>query len=122
MTGRPALIALAALVTVFALPGAAQADGGIKVGWYSQQVRPSRAAVGADVHVSKAQTVERRSRGETPGSTQAVVVTVRAAHPAPNLPPPFPALSTSAPILRDQHPGGPGSFWYTDSAGHACQY
>lgn len=41
---------------------------------------------------------------------------------ASNLPPPFPPLSTSAPILKDQHPGGPGSFWYTDTAGHACQY
>jgi hypothetical protein len=31
-------------------------------------------------------------------------------------------LSTSSPILRDQHPGGAGSFWFADAAGHACQY
>lgn len=24
--------------------------------------------------------------------------------------------------MQDQHPFGPGSFWYTDAAGHACQY
>ncbi len=123
MTRRPILIPLAALATFFALSDAAQAGGGIKVGWYSQQVRPSRAAVGADVHVSTAQTGERRAGGATLGSTQQVVVTVRArGGAASNLPPPFPPLSTSAPILREQHPFGPGSFWYTDTAGHACQY
>jgi hypothetical protein len=49
-------------------------------------------------------------------------VTIRTAHSGPNLPPPFPPLSTSSPILRHQHPFGPDSFWYTDAAGHACQY
>jgi hypothetical protein len=123
MTRRPILIALAALAILLALPDAAQAGGGIKVGWYSQQVRPSRAAVGADVHVSTAQTGERRAGGATPGRTQQVVVRVRTrGGAASNLPPPFPPLSTSAPILRQQHPFGPGSFWYTDAAGHACQY
>jgi len=49
-------------------------------------------------------------------------VTIGRAHAGANLPPPFPPLSTSSPILRDQHPFGPDSFWYTDAAGHACQY
>jgi hypothetical protein len=92
------------------------------VGWYSQQVRPSHAAAGAHIRVSAAQSAEMRDRGATP-STQVVVVTVKPrGGAASNLPPPFPPLSTSASILKDRHPGGPGSFWYSDAAGHACQY
>jgi len=92
------------------------------VGWYSQQVRPSRAAAGARIHVSAARPTQTGDRGATSG-TQAVVVTVKTqGGAASNLPPPFPALSTSSPILKDRHPGGPGSFWYADAAGHACQY
>jgi hypothetical protein len=52
-----------------------------------------------------------------------MVVTVKSrGGAASNLPPPFPPLSTSSPMLRDRHPFGPGSFWYSDSAGHACPY
>ena len=123
MTSRWALLALAALAILLGVPERAEADGGIKVGWYSQQVRSSRAAVGAHIHASAARVGETRDRGATHGSTQAVVVTVRTRRgAASNLPPPFPPLSTNSPILRNQHPGGPGSFWYTDAAGHACPY
>jgi hypothetical protein len=51
-----------------------------------------------------------------------VVATVTTDRAAANLPPPFPVLSSTSPILRVQHPGGPGSFWYTDGAGHVCPY
>ena len=120
---RAALIALAALAVLLFVPNVAEADGGVKVGWYSQQVRSSRATVGAHIHASAARADETRARGTTPASTQTVVVTVNTrGAAASNLPPPFPPLSTSSPILRDHHPFGPGSFWYTDSAGHACQY
>jgi len=120
--GRAALITLATLALL--LPDIAEGDGGVNVGWYSQQVRASRAAVGAHIHASAARVGDTRDRGATPPNTQAVVVTVKTrGGAAVNLPPPpFPPLSTSASILKDQHPGGPGSFWYTDTAGHACQY
>lgn len=122
MKARSALIAVAALAALLALPRTAQADGGIKVGWYSQQVRASHAAAGASIHVSAARSRDTQNRRATP-STEAVVVTVRSrGGAAANLPPPFPPLSTRAAILREQHPFGPGSFWYTDTAGHACQY
>jgi hypothetical protein len=123
MRGSRALIALvAALATLLVVPAIAEADGGVKVGWYSQQVRSSHAAIGADIHSSAARAGQARDRGATPGSTQVVVATVRTRAAGSSLPPPFPPLSKSASILRDQHPGGPGSFWYTDAAGHACQY
>ena len=115
MRGKRTLLSLALLVAVLVAPEAAKADGGIKVGWYSQQVRPSRAAVGA--HIEDASTTR------APGTTQDVVVSVKTAHSSGSkLPPPFPPLSTSSPLLKEQHPGGPGSFWYTDAQGHACQY
>jgi hypothetical protein len=123
MRARRSLIATALLAALLAAPTAARADGGIKVGWYSQQVRPSHAAVGADIHASTARTGAARDRGGTPAPTEQGVVTIKTrGGAAANLPPPFPPLSTSSPILQDQHPFGPGSFWYTDAAGHACQY
>jgi hypothetical protein len=122
MKARCALIAVAALAVLLAVPEAAQANGGIKVGWYSQQVRPSHAAAGASIHASAARARDAQTRNTTP-STEAVVVRVKTrGGAASNLPPPFPPLSASSPILKDQHPFGPGSFWYADAAGHACQY
>jgi hypothetical protein len=100
----------------------ALADGPIRIGINSQQYGPTRARVGAHIDASAARGRKTRGRADTSGGTQAVVVAVRTAHAAVSLPPPFPPLSTSASILHDQHPGGSGSFWYTDTAGHACQY
>jgi len=123
MTRTRSMIVLLALAFSLTVPVAAKADGGIKVGWYSQQARPSRAAVGAHIQASAAGAGARHYGQGTPAvTTQRVVVKVSTTHAAASLPPPFPPLSTSAPILRYQHPGGPGSFWYTDTAGHACQY
>ena len=103
--------------------GTALAGGPIKIGINSQQYGPSRARVGAHIDASAARAGETRHQGSTRGSPQAVVVTVKTqSGAASNLPPRFPPLSTSSPILRDKHPGGPGSFWYTDGAGHACPY
>ena len=123
MRGRRLLIAAALLAALLAAPNAARADGGIKVGWYSQQVRPSHAAVGADIQASASRAGAARDQGATPAPAETVVVAIKThGGAASNLPPPFPPLSTRAPILHDQHPFGPGSFWYTDAAGHACQY
>jgi hypothetical protein len=93
--------------------------GSLHVGAYSQEEQPHRAQIGAHIDVSAA----RAGQDAVAPRTQRVVVTVRTrGGAASNLPPPYPPLSTSAPIFKDQHPGGPGSFWYTDTAGHACQY
>ena len=67
---RAALITLATLAVLLLLPDVAEADGGVKVGWYSQQVRTSRAAVGAHIHASAARAGETRDRGATPASTR----------------------------------------------------
>ena len=114
---------IAALVLWWMSSEAALAGGPIRIGINSQQYGSSRARVAAHIHASTARAGETRDRGALPGSAQSVVVTVKTrGGSASNLPPPFPPLSTSSPILREQHPFGPGSFWYTDAAGHACQY
>ena len=122
---------LAAFVAfIFALSPTATADAGrvhggpetVHVGAYSQEEQPHRAQIGAHIDASSARAGVASDRGAT-SSAQVVVVTVKPRGGAvSNLPPPFPPLSTSSPILKDQHPFGPGSFWYTDAAGHACQY
>lgn len=115
-------IALFLFIAVLSPVAVAQA-GGIHVGAYSQEEQPHRARIAAHIEVSAARAPATRERSGTPaGTAQRVVVTIRTAHSGSSLPPPFPPLSTSAPILHEQHPWGPGTFWYTDGAGHACQY
>src|SRR3954470_23853785 len=100
MRGRPALITLAALAVLLALPESAQAGGGVKVGWYSQQVRPSHAAAGAHISVSAAQSAETTDRAATPNREVVVMTFKPRGGAASKLPPPFPPLSTSASILK----------------------
>jgi hypothetical protein len=108
-----------------ATAGAGRVHGGpetVHLGAYSQEEQPHRAQIGAHIDASSARAGVASDRGAT-SSAQVVVVTVKPrGGAASNLPPPFPPLSTSASILKNQHPFGPGSFWYTDAAGHACQY
>jgi hypothetical protein len=106
-----------------ATAGGHQGGGSLHVGAYSQEEQSHRAQIGAHIDVSAAQAGEARDQGSTPAHAVRVVVSVKTqGGAASNLPPPFPPLSTNSPILQDQHPFGPGSFWYTDAAGHACQY
>ncbi len=106
-----------------ATAGGHQGGGSLHVGAYSQEEQPHRAQIGAHIDVSAAQAGQARDQGSTPAHAVQVVVSVKTQGGATsNLPPPFPPLSTSSPILQDKYPGGPGSFWYTDAAGHACQY
>jgi hypothetical protein len=124
-TQRHTLLTLLALAFLLAVPQAANGDGGIKVGWYSQQLRPTRAAISAHIQASAARSgISNEGRGAPAAQAHArhAVATVGADRTVANLPPPFPVLPSSSPILRDQHPFGPDSFWYTDGAGHVCQY
>jgi len=122
---RAALVVLIFVLSPIATAGAGRVHGGpetVHVGAYSQEEQPHRAQIGANIDASSARAGQARDRGATPGIQVVVVAVKPRGGAASNLPPPFPPLSTSSPILKDQHPGGPGSFWYTDAAGHACQY
>jgi hypothetical protein len=116
----------AAFALMFAglLVQTAAADAGtIHIGAFSQEEHPNRARVGAHIQVSAARPGTSIGRRAAPASgAHKVVATITTNRVAAQLPPPFPVLPSSSPILRDQHPFGPGSFWYTDAAGHVCQY
>jgi hypothetical protein len=113
-----------ALMFVGLLVQTAAADAGtIHIGAFSQEEHPNRARVGAHIRASAARPGTSNGRRGAPASdAYRVVATITTDRVAAPLPPPFPVLPSSSPILRDQHPFGPGSFWYTDAAGHVCQY
>jgi hypothetical protein len=100
------------------LASAAFADDTIKLGYYSQQDGPDRAAVGAEIEA----TGERHGRsGDTPRQRAevAAVISVRdSAEPLPS----YPTLPSTSPLLANPTPLGAGTFWYSDGSGHACVY
>ena len=122
MTTRALVTCIATLLLFLLSSGTALAGSPIRIGINAQQYGPGRARVAAHIHASAARSGEAQDQGASSGSTHVVVVTVKTRGGAASLPPRFPPLSTSSPFLKDQHPGGPGSFWYTDGAGHACPY
>jgi hypothetical protein len=112
---RSALV-LFALLGALAVPSLAKTDDGIKVGWYSQQVRPSRAVIGARIAEKAHVEVSSRATPVRPHEDSGH------ADRQPPPPPPYPPIASNAPILRNRQPLGPESFWYSDGAGHACMY
>jgi hypothetical protein len=125
---RTALI-LAGLLLVFASSAAAHGGPGkIHVSWVSQQYTPSKAGAGAriDFHEKRPGSPANRSRPvssvtvhvSTGASSRTIGGTTNARPPRPLYPP----LPASSPLLKKTQPYGPGSFWYQDGAGHACQY
>ena len=55
-------------------------------------------------------------------STGVTVRTIGGATTRPLLGPRYPLLPSTSPILKSAQPAGPGSFWYSDGAGHVCMY
>jgi hypothetical protein len=109
------------LLLVLMSSGTASADAPIQIGINSQQYGPSHARVAAHIHASASRVPTTRERGNTSGTTEAVVVAVKTPHAASHLSK-LPTLPSDSPILGDRHPGGPGGFWYSDGTGHSCIY
>jgi hypothetical protein len=118
------------IVAVVCLVVAPTAAAGKRFGIrpFSQQYGQSSAAAGAriDVHERTAGHPARRSQ---PTAMVAVHVssgassrTIGGATNASPSRPSYPQLPSSSPLLKRTQPYGPGSFWYQDGAGHACQY
>jgi hypothetical protein len=110
------------------LAPAAVAGNGIRVRWFSQQYSQSSAGAGAriDVQERRAGHPARRSQRT---ATVAIHIssgvssrTIGGATNASPSRPLYPPLSASSRLLKRTQPYGPGSFWYQDGAGHACQY
>jgi hypothetical protein len=107
----------------------AAAGNGIAVRPYSQQYSQSRAGAGAriDLHRSSEGAPARASRPTAHiavdvSSTGVDVKVIGGATDRPSPGPLFPSLPASSPIFKNSQPAGPGSFWYSDGAGHACMY
>ena len=88
----------------------------VSLGVSSQQAGPSRARVSASIAVRG----ERRGRENTNGDSQPV--SVRHGGGSTHNEPLYPGLASTSPFLRDPHPLGPDSFWYSDGSGHTCIY
>jgi hypothetical protein len=91
----------------------ASADAGsIRIGVYSQKASPSKARIGASIHVSQ-RTPNRPGRARRPSAP-----TGRSTGSRPSIP----SLKSTSPLLHRTHPAGRGSFWYTTLDGQRCIY
>jgi len=126
---RAAVIGLLACLVLAPAAEAGNGRNGIAVRPYSQQYSHSSAGAGARIDVHRRRD-GRPARASRPIAHVAVDVSSTAVHvkvvggatdrPLPG--PPFPSLPASSPILKQTQPAGPGSFWYSDGAGHICMY
>jgi hypothetical protein len=108
MTIQVVVLACAAAL-LLAVPAAAS---DVHVGWFSQQVAPGQARIGASIRVS-----QRRAGGPSrPARPQTPTGASRTAVPA------IPTLESTSPLLQRTHPVGRGSFWYTTLSGQRCIY
>ena len=115
-----AVVALV-LAAVLALAPRALAGGGIIIGHYSQQSGPGRAVIRASVASTRVRAHQNRVSPTAP-SPAAEMPRARPPHVTINAVLMYPRLSKSAPILRQTHPAGAGSFWYSVGAGRKCIY
>jgi hypothetical protein len=115
-----AVVALV-LAAVLALAPPALAGGGIIIGHYSQQSGPGRAVIRASVASTRVRA-HKNSVSPTAPSPAAEMPRSRPSRVTINVVLMYPSLSKSAPILRQAHPAGAGSFWYSVGAGRRCIY
>jgi hypothetical protein len=92
----------------------------VSLGVSSQQAGPSRASVSASI----ASRSKRRGREGTNARDrgQAQVISLPRRGGAESKGPLYPALPSTSRFLRNPHPFGPNSFWYSDGSGHTCIY
>jgi len=114
---RLAVATISALVLW--LPAVAHADK-IKIGRWSQQEGAGRASIGASISARGT----RPGRSHTGGTsrTHEQVIPTPASGSGRGSGPDYPALPSTSPLLRNPHPLGPNSFWYSDGSGHTCVY
>ena len=116
---RRIAIACMCIAVVAVLPAVAHADT-IKIGRWSQQEGPSKASVSASIAAHGARPGRDRHSGTSRSHTQ-LISTPRGGGTSNNEPL-YPALPSTSPFLRNPHPFGPDSFWYSDGSGHTCIY
>ena len=128
------MIRAAVIVVLLCLSFAASAEAGngangIAVRPYSQQYSQSRAGAGARIDVQRSSDGRPRAASRPVAhvavETSSKDVRVKVIGGTTNSPlrgPLYPSLPASSSILKNAQPVGPGSFWYSDGAGHVCMY
>lgn len=118
---RKAFVAACFLLVTLAASPNGRADRIIKIGVYSQNVSGHEAAIGARIK-HRTRRPGRRAVlqvAKTPARESSHVAQV----PRPESSAPvYPTIPSNSPLLRNPEPFGPGSFWYQDESGNACQY
>jgi hypothetical protein len=102
------------------LPAGAYGDNTIKIGRWSQQEGPGRATVSATISIHGARSGRDRQTGTSRSDTQ--LISVPRGGGAGDNGPVYPALANTSPFLRNPHPLGSNTFWYSDGSGHTCIY
>jgi hypothetical protein len=114
---RGSVVFIGAAIAGLSLASAARADT-IKIGVYSQKESSSHATAGASISARSS----RPARRPTSGSHTASASLIAAPRASGNNIVLYPTLPTTSPFLRDPHPFGSDSFWYSDGSGHVCIY
>jgi hypothetical protein len=122
---RVVLGALLATVASLVLVANASADKRkppptIKLGYYSQQVDRTRAAIGVSIDARRSEPGRTTQRSSRPTS-RLVRLPVKGGA-GDNLPEPYPPLRADSSLAQNPQPFGPGSFWYPIGSGRVCMY
>jgi len=114
-------------ISVLAAAPVASADR-IRLGLYSQNERSNHASAGAsisDVSHRTGTPSHRGAHGEhaapSTGTATSAAAGSNVGGAAPTTPA-YPTLPNDAPLLRNPHPFGGDTLWYSDGGGHACVY
>jgi hypothetical protein len=92
----------------------------VSLGVSSQQAGPSRATVSASIAASSHRRGRHGTARDDRGHSE--VISLPQGRGAPDNGPLYPALPSTSAFLRDPHPFGSDSFWYSDGSGHVCIY
>jgi hypothetical protein len=113
-------VAVGLMTSAVSLAGSPPPPPPVSLGVSSQQAGPSRARVSASIAVRTSRRGREGTNAVDNGHAQAISVPHRDG--VGDSEPLYPALPSTSPFLRNPHPFGPDSFWYTDGSGHTCIY
>jgi hypothetical protein len=89
----------------------------IHIGGFSQQTSPNSARAGASVSVTSRSDASRTAKSSSKSGEKKPWPYPWAPSDAKDA-----TLNANDPLARNPHPGGPGSFWYSDPSGASCIY
>lgn len=112
------VLALLVLLIPLCAAAPAYAAGSLNILAYSQQSGEANASAGSRVSYASHEQGAAERRPVLNGTSGGAASAGGGEPAGPN---PYPAISSSSPLLHNPHPNGPQSFWYT-AEGHRCIY